>query len=54
MLPGSFCNADTMNNLIEKLKDEFNILAVDYKASMKAVQRNSLQEKANRRKSSDT
>lgn len=30
MLPGSFCNADTMNNLIEKLEDEFYILAVDY------------------------
>ena len=30
MLPGSFCNADTMANIIEKLESEFHILAVDY------------------------
>ena len=30
MLPGSFCNADTMANIITKLESEFRILAVDY------------------------
>ena len=30
MLPGSFCNADTMANIITKLEREFHILAVDY------------------------
>ena len=30
MLPGSFCNADTMANIIAELKGEFRILAVDY------------------------
>ena len=30
MLPGSFCNADTMMNIIMKLEAEFHILAVDY------------------------
>ena len=30
MLPGSFCNADTMANIISRLKSEFRILAVDY------------------------
>ena len=30
MLPGSFCNADTMMNIITELKKEFHILAVDY------------------------
>ena len=30
MLPGSFCNADTMANIITKLVIEFRILAVDY------------------------
>ena len=30
MLPGSFCNADTMANIITKLEIEFRILAVDY------------------------
>ena len=30
MLPGSFCNADTMANIITRLKPEFHILAVDY------------------------
>ena len=30
MLPGSFCNADTMANIITKLKMDFQILAVDY------------------------
>ena len=30
MLPGSFCNADTMANISDRLKDEFRILAVDY------------------------
>ena len=30
MLPGSFCNADTMANLISKLEAEFHVLAVDY------------------------
>ena len=30
MLPGSFCNADTMADLIDRLKTEFRILAVDY------------------------
>ena len=30
MLPGSFCNADTMTNIIEKLEGEFRVLAVDY------------------------
>lgn len=30
MLPGSFCNADTMANIIEKQKEEFRVLAVDY------------------------
>ena len=29
-LPGSFCNADTMANIIEKLETEFYVLAVDY------------------------
>ena len=29
MLPGSFCNADTMANIIEKLETEFYVLAVD-------------------------
>lgn len=30
LLPGSFCNADTMANIIAELKTEFRILAVDY------------------------
>ena len=30
MLPGSFCNADTMTNIIVRLEAEFHILAVDY------------------------
>ena len=30
MLPGSFCNADTMDDIISRLKAEFRILAVDY------------------------
>lgn len=30
MLPGSFCNADTMMNIIMELEAEFHILAVDY------------------------
>ena len=30
MLPGSFCNADTMANIIGRLEREFYILAVDY------------------------
>ncbi len=30
MLPGSFCNADTMMNIIMGLEAEFHILAVDY------------------------
>lgn len=30
MLPGSFCNADTMANIIAGLDKEFYILAVDY------------------------
>ena len=30
MLPGSFCNADTMENIISELKAEFRVLAVDY------------------------
>ena len=30
MLPGSFCNADTMANIINRLEAEFHILAVDY------------------------
>jgi len=30
MLPGSFCNADTMADIITELKDEFHILAADY------------------------
>ena len=30
MLPGSFCNADTMANLIAELKGDFHVLAVDY------------------------
>ena len=30
MLPGSFCNADTMANIINRLETEFHILAVDY------------------------
>ena len=30
MLPGSFCNADTMANIITRLEREFHILAVDY------------------------
>ena len=30
MLPGSFCNADTMANIIGRLESEFGILAVDY------------------------
>lgn len=30
MLPGSFCNADTMLNIISQLEAEFHMLAVDY------------------------
>ena len=30
MLPGSFCNADTMANIIAQLETAFHILAVDY------------------------
>jgi hypothetical protein len=30
MLPGSFCNADSMANIISRLETEFRILAVDY------------------------
>ena len=30
MLPGSFCNADTMAKIIHRLEGEFHILAVDY------------------------
>lgn len=30
MLPGSFCNADSMTNIITRLETEFQILAVDY------------------------
>ncbi len=30
MLPGSFCNADTMANIIARLERGFHILAVDY------------------------
>ena len=30
MLPGSFCNADTLMSIIMELEAEFHILAVDY------------------------
>lgn len=30
MLPGSFCNADTMENIIAELETAFHVLAVDY------------------------
>ena len=30
MLPGSFCSADSMTNIITQLETEFQILAVDY------------------------
>jgi len=30
MLPGSFCNADTMMNIITGLEERFRVLAVDY------------------------
>ena len=30
MLPGSFCNADTMTNIVAELEGAFRILAVDY------------------------
>ena len=30
MLPGSFCNADTLTNIITELGAAFHILAVDY------------------------
>ncbi len=30
MLPGSFCNADAMADLIAELETEFRVLAVDY------------------------
>jgi len=30
MLPGSFCNADTMMNIIAELEGAFRVLAVDY------------------------
>ncbi len=30
MLPGSFCNADTMADIIKRLEAAFHILAVDY------------------------
>ena len=30
MLPGSFCNADTMANIMARLENEFRIVAVDY------------------------
>ena len=30
MLPGSFCNADTMENITAALEAEFRVLAVDY------------------------
>ena len=30
MLPGSFCNADIMENIIRKMETEFHVLAVDY------------------------
>ena len=29
-LPGSFCNADTMKNIITQLEGEFHVLSVDY------------------------
>ena len=30
MLPGSFCNADSMANVISRLETEYRILTVDY------------------------
>ena len=30
MLPGSFCNADTMANIINVLSPQYHILAADY------------------------
>ena len=40
MLPGSFCNADTMANIITKLENEFRILAVDYNGQYAGSERN--------------
>ena len=39
MLPGSFCNADTMVNIITKLESEFRILAVDYNGQYAGCER---------------
>ena len=39
MLPGSFCNADTMADIITRLKPEFHILAVDYSGQYRKLQK---------------
>ncbi len=39
MLPGSFCNADTMANIISVLEKELRILAVDYNGQYEGSER---------------
>ena len=39
MLPGSFCNADTMMNIISKLQEEFYVLAVDYSGQYEGAEK---------------
>ncbi len=39
MLPGSFCNADTMDNIIRKMETEFHVLAVDYNGQYKGSEK---------------
>ena len=39
MLPGSFCNADTMANLTDRLKGTFRVLAVDYSGQYEGSER---------------
>ena len=39
MLPGSFCNADTMSNIITVLEKRFRILAVDYNGQYEGCER---------------
>ena len=39
MLPGSFCNADTMGNIIGMLEQDFHVLAVDYSGQYEGSER---------------
>lgn len=53
MLPGSFCNADTMGNIITRLKRDFYILAVDYNGQYAGSEKPFTSRRGEWKKSSD-